>query len=79
MPVSVEWQEWLWQKAQEQSYRYNANLIKITEGYGIAAAAVHTSTNAWLELIRQHLDLECILHRTQTGYAKHLNAVPRIL
>jgi hypothetical protein len=69
VPISVEWTEWLWQKAQETFYGYGKNLVAISKGYNIAAATVFTETSKWLELVREQLNLGCVLRRTDLGYS----------
>jgi hypothetical protein len=69
VPISVEWTEWLWQKAQEKKYKYGYNLIRITRGYNIASAVIYTDTASWLGLVREQLDLKCIMRPTNpAGY-----------
>jgi hypothetical protein len=69
VPVSDTWQEWLWQKGRETPYGYGKSLVTTWWGYNVAVARVHTATAHWVKLIRERLDLKCILRPTSTGYA----------
>ncbi|MCP4541181.1 MAG: hypothetical protein GY832_28945 [Chloroflexi bacterium] len=69
VPLSSEWAEWLWQKAQEIGHGYyGQSLITIRRDFNATSATIYTDTAKWLELVRDHLGLKCIVHRTSTGY-----------
>jgi hypothetical protein len=68
VPVSADWQEWLWQKGRETPYGYGKSLVTIKQGYNVSMAQVYTAAAHWVKLIREHLDLKCVLRPTSTGY-----------
>ncbi|MCP4537736.1 MAG: hypothetical protein GY832_11365 [Chloroflexi bacterium] len=69
VPISSEWTQWLWQKAQDVKYSKHSRLITLRRGDNVIAATVYTDTTKWLDLVRGHLDLTCVVSKTDTGYA----------